>query len=162
MTKANVVTITPPNSLSKARSGTGPVKFDPEVLRKAEEAMSLLENDYGRWVQQDIDALRELIEDMQRNPDNLAPAIAGIYRHALDMKGQGGGFGYGLITEIGELLTKFMDGRRDISERDRDIICAHVDAMQAVIRGDIKGSGGEIGREIVSGLRALVLKDSSL
>ena len=55
-----------------------------------------------------------------------------------------------------------MEGRKEISDRDHHIVCAHVDAMQAVIRGDIKGGGGEVGRGIVSGLRALVLKDLPL
>lgn len=45
-----------------------------------------------------------------------------------------------------------------VSSRHFEIICAHVDTMQTVIRQDIKGDGGKIGNQIVDGLSELVLK----
>tara|TARA_R110002072_G_scaffold65907_1_gene162873 strand:+ start:2175 stop:2657 length:483 start_codon:yes stop_codon:yes gene_type:complete len=151
-------TITPPNPLAKAKSGDGPVKIDPNVLREAEQAVDELQGDYPIWAQKDIDGLREAMALGKKGPDTLPQAIADIYKYALDLKGQGGGFGYDLITSIGDLLTKFMEERDQVSHRDFEIICAHVDAMQAVIRQDIKGDGGKIGNQIVDGLSELVLK----
>jgi hypothetical protein len=51
-----------------------------------------------------------------------------------------------------------MEERETVSSRDFEIICAHVDAMHAVIRQDIKGDSGKIGNQIVDGLSELVLK----
>lgn len=152
-------TITPPNPLDKAKSGSGPVKIDPNVLRQAEQAVDNLQSDYPAWAQKDIDGLREAIASARTDPETLPQAIAEIYKCSLDLKGQGGGFGYDLITSIGDLLTKFMEARETVSHRDFEIICAHVDAMQAVIRQDIKGDGGKIGNQIVDGLSELVLKE---
>ena len=92
------------------------------------------------------------------NPEELRNAIAEIYKRALDLKGQVGGFGYDLITSIGDLLTKFMEGRDTINNRDFAVISTHINAMQAVIREDIKGDGGRIGFQIVDGLGELVQK----
>ena len=147
-------TITPPNPLEKAKTGSGPVKIDPNVLRDAD-----LQSDYPSWAQKDIDGLRDAIASAQSDAETLPQAIAEIYKCALDLKGQGGGFGYDLITSIGDLLNKFMEARETLSNRDFEIICAHVDAMQAVLRQDIKGDGGKIGNQIVDGLRKLVLKE---
>ena len=151
--------ITPPNPLDKAKSGDGPVKIDPNVLRQAEQAVDDLQSDYPAWAQKDIDGLRSGMARVRNNPEELPAAIADIYKCALDLKGQGGGFGYELITSIGNLLTKFMEEREKVSNRDFEIICAHVDAMQAVIRQNIKGDGGKIGNQIVDGLSELVLTE---
>jgi hypothetical protein len=52
-----------------------------------------------------------------------------------------------------------MEEREAVSTRDFEIISTHVDAMQAVIRQDIKGDGDKIGNQIVDGLSELVLKE---
>ncbi len=151
-------TITPPNPLAKAKSGDGPVTIDPAVLRKAEQVVDDLQGDYSAWAQTDIDALRDAVLAAKGDPKALRQSISEIYTHALDLKGQGAGFGYDLITSIGDLLTKFMEDRNNVSSRDFEIICAHIDAIQAVIREDIKGDGGKVGVGIVDGLSELVLK----
>ena len=151
-------TITLPNPLGKTKSGNGPVKTDPDVLRQAEQAVDDLQGDYPAWAQTDNDGLREAINCARSDPKTLPQAISDIYKCALDLKGQGGGFEYDLITSTGDLLTKFMEERETFSSRDFKIICAHVDAMQAVIRQDIKGDGGKVGNQIVDGLSELVLK----
>lgn len=153
-----VETFTPPNPLAKARNGTGPVSIDPDILQRAEAAVETLQSDYAGWAQQDIDGLRGAVAIARSDPAKADAAIADIYKRALDMKGQGGGFGYDLITAAGGLLTTFMEGRTQFSERDFLIVDAHIDALQAVVRSDIKGDGGEVGVQIVAGLRELVLK----
>ena len=77
--------------------------------------------------------------DLQRVQEARPAAIKDIYTRALDLKGQGGGFGYDLITAIGDLLTKFLEGKEDLSPRGFDVLNAHVDAMQAVLRAEMKG-----------------------
>lgn len=150
-----VETITPPNPLSKARNGNGPVSIDPEILERAEKAVADLSDDYAAWAQQDIDGLRQALALARANPSNMQTSISHIYRHALDLKGQGGGFGYVLITEIGSLLTRFMEGRTAISGVEFEIVDAHIDALQVVLREEIKGDGGQIGEQIVAGLQKL-------
>ena len=128
---------------------------DPDV---DEQAVDDLQGDYPAWAQTDNDGLREAINCARSDPKTLPQAISDIYKCALDLKGQGGGFEYDLITSTGDLLTKFMEERETVSSHDFEIIYAHVDAMQAVIRQDIKGDGGKVGNQIVDGLSELVLK----
>jgi hypothetical protein len=45
-----------------------------------------------------------------------------------------------------------------LSPREFEIVYAHVDAMQAVLRAEMKGGGDKIGVQIVDGLSQLVLK----
>ena len=156
---SNAETITPPNPLDKAKNGDGPVKIDPNVLREAEKAVEDLGDEFPVWARQDVDALQQALADAQVDPANMEAAIGEIYKRALDLKGQGGGFGYSLVTSVGDLLTKFLEGRTDLNDRDLSIVTAHVDALNAVLRDDIKGDGGQVGNAIVDGLHQLVVPE---
>ena len=73
----------------------------------------------------------------------------------MELKGQGGSFGYDLISQVGDSLKKFTDSRSEANPRDVEIIAAHVDAMRVVMVEDIRGDGGDVGRAIVDGLYKL-------
>ena len=61
-------TITPPNPLEKAKTGDGPVKIDPNILRQAEQAVEELQDDYAGWAQKDIDGLSEALAQCSGRP----------------------------------------------------------------------------------------------
>ena len=151
-------TVNPPNPLEKAKNGDGPVSLDPNVLKRAEESVEKLAEDYSSFAQADVDGIKAAIARAEQNPAERSVALADIYTRALDLKGQGGGFGYNKITSIGDLLTKFLEGKEDLSSREFEIVHAHVDAMQAVLREEMKGGGDKIGVQIVDGLAQLVQK----
>jgi chemotaxis protein histidine kinase CheA len=155
---AQAETVMPPNPLEKAKNGNGPVSIDPSVLKRAEESVEKLSEDYSSFAQADVDGIKTAIARAESKPEERMEAIAEIYTRALDLKGQGGGFGYNLITSIGDLLTKFLEGKEDLSPREFEIVYAHVDAMQAVLRAEMKDGGDKIGVQIVDGLSQLVLK----
>jgi hypothetical protein len=154
-------TLTPPNPLAKAKAGDGPVSLDPQVLARAEQAVELLSDDFATWAQEDIAKLRKAVERGQAGDLTPDDTIAAIYKGALELKGQGGAFGYDFVTAIGDLLNRFVEDRTTISARDFQIIEAHIDALQAVIRDDIKGSKDKVGANIVKGLRVLVEQRSA-
>lgn len=155
---AQAETLNPPNPLDKAKNGDGPVSIDPNVLKRAEESVEKLSEDYSSFAQADVDGIKAAIARAEANPEERQGAIADIYTRALDLKGQGGGFGYNMITSIGDLLTKFLEGKEDLAPREFEIVHAHVDAMQAVLREEMKGGGDKIGIQIVDGLTQLVQK----
>ena len=125
--------------MEKTKNGDGPVSIDPSVLQRAEEAVDKLSEDYSSFAQADVDGINAAIARAEADQEARPAAIADIYTRALDLKGQGGGFGYDLITAIGDLLTKILEGKEDLSPRGFDILNAHVDAMQAVLRAEMKG-----------------------
>ena len=129
------------------------------MLQRAEEAVDKLSEDYSSFAQADVDGIKAAIARAEADQEARPAAIADIYTRALDLKGQGGSFGYALITAIGDLLMKFLEGKEDHSPRGFDILNAHVNATQALLRAEMKGGGDKIGVQIVDGLSQLVLKD---
>ena len=75
---------------------------------------------------------------------------------ALELRGQGGTFGYNLISTLGKML---YDATVEGCPEDNnavEIVKAHIDAMRAVLREKITGDGGEVGRELLESLKKAI------
>ena len=151
----DVEIIKPLNTLMKAKTGRGQVTPDTQAVERAEAAINTIGDDFANWAQNDLDELDKALSAARANPDQQEDYIKEIFRRAMELKGQGGSFGYDLISRIGDSLKRFTDSRSDANPRDVEIIAAHVDAMRRVMVVDIKGDGGDVGRAIVDGLYKL-------
>lgn len=156
--RSDVQIIKPPNNLIKAKTGTGRVTPDAEAIQRAEHAMKKIGEDFPKWAQTDLDEIDKALAAARKDPANQEEYIMQIFRRSMEVKGQGGSFGYDLISLVGDSLKKFTESRTEASPRDVEIIAAHVNAMRVVMVDDIKGDGGEVGRAIVQGLYKLTAK----
>ena len=153
--RPDVQIIKPLNTLMKAKTGKGRVTPDAQAIERAEAAIKTIGEDFANWAQNDIDELDKALAAARTYPDRQEDYVAEIFRRAMELKGQGGSFGYDLISQVGDSFKQFTDSRSEANPRDVDIIAAHVDAMRRVLVDDIKGDGGEVGRAIVDGLYML-------
>ncbi len=156
--RSDVQIIKPPNTLMKAKTGRGRVTPDTQAIERAEAAIKTIGDDFATWAQSDLDELDKALAAARKNPDQQEDYITEIFRRAMELKGQGGSFGYDLISQVGDSLKKFTDSRSEANPRDVEIIAAHVDAMRVVMVEDIKGDGGDVGRAIVDSLYKLTTK----
>lgn len=138
--------------------GDGPVEISPEALAEAEAALSDMSEDYPDWVAGIIDKLAEQRKLCIDVPDKRKEHFQEIREIAHDMKGQGGTFGYPLISAFSDGLYGFADARGELTDNHVEIIKAHIDAMRAVISNRVKGDGGEIGAELTKGLEMAIGK----
>ncbi len=152
---SDVQIIKPPNTLMKAKTGRGRIKLDTKAIERADAAIKMIGNDFANWAQSDLDELDKALAAARKNPDQQEDYITEIFRRAMELKGQGGSFGYDLISQVGDSLKKFTDSRSEANPRDMEIIAAHVDAMRRVMVDNIKGDGGDVGRAIIDGLYKL-------
>ncbi len=134
-------------------------KIDIEVLKAVEAKIEEMAGDYSNWVEDEIKRMDESLHKLQAPDANLRVLIARINRGAHEMRGQGGIFGYPLITEFAKSL--FLSTNRTfngISENEFELLKAHIDAIKVVIAEKIDGDGGENGRALLSGLQAAIKK----
>jgi hypothetical protein len=141
--------------------GGGGASISPEALKAAEEALGKMSEDYPDWVSGLIAKLHEQHGRCVDTPENRRECFEAINHMAHDMKGQGGTFGYPLITAFADSLYGFTSGTSDYSDNQVELIKSHVDAMRAVIRGRVSGDGGEIGKKLTDGLNQAIEKYSS-
>ena len=153
------------NRLKEKASGLGldanaEIEFDEDLLSEAEEALNEMAEDYPDWVMSVIDELFEVHRRCVDDEVNRKGYFERINSIAHDMKGQGGTFGYQLITDFAEGLYGFTSAGAGLSDDHVEIIKAHIDAMRVVIRERIEGNGGDIGGELKKGLEQSVAKFS--
>ncbi len=142
----------------KVKTGRGQVEPDAQAVQCAEAAIEKIGDDYANWAQTDLDEMDKAVAAARKNPDQQEDYVMELCRRAMELKSQGGGFGYDLISQVGDSLKNFTESRSEANPRDVEIIAAHVDAMRVVMVEDIKGDGGEVGRAIVDSLYKLTTK----
>lgn len=141
-----------PNRLG-AKVGIAPIgpvpSLPPEVLAKAEEEIQSRAGDYATWIAGEV-------EEMSRNVERLPTEpvlVAQVNRVAHEMRGQGGIFGYPLITHIAKSLYEATRGSFEkVTPNERLLFKAHVDAIRAVMHGQISGDGGVTGKQLIASL----------
>lgn len=152
---SDVQIIKPPHGLRKAKVGNGPAKLDPDVLRKAEAAVVELEKDFAGWAAEDLDGLDAALARLREHGGRSTGDLAELFRLALDMKGQGGSFGFQMITSIAGSLCDFLEGRAVLSRLGIKAAAAHISAMRAILAGNVRDDGGKTGQALLAELRRL-------
>ena len=145
-----------------AGSGTGPATIDVAALNAATAALEKMAEDYPDWVAKNIEELRTHHVRCVDTPADRSRRYAMMREIAHDMKGQGGTFGYPLMTTFATSLYDCTSPRSGTTDDHVEIIKSHIDSMSAVIKDRVKGSGGEIGKALTQGLKAAIDKHSRL
>ena len=148
-----LVQIFPPKTL-RERVGPG-AGLNPRLLANAEATVSALQMAYERRIDNDIGALSTTFEAMRRSGrfDHEQ-----LYLIAHEIKGEGGSYDYPLLTAFGHALCLLVRSRDRLTAEDVETIAAHIAAMRAVIKGQVRGEGGVVGRELAANLEAMVTR----
>lgn len=136
----------------------GELTIPKEALEQAQAAFEKMAEDYPDWVTKHIEQLRVLHARCVDTPEHRAKIYVEIHEIAHDMRGQGGTFGYPLITTFAASLYEFTAPKAVIGDNQIEIIKAHIDSMSAVIKGRVKGSGGTLGAELAANLSQAIAK----
>ncbi len=130
-----------------------------EAMARAQAEFAKMAEDYPDWVGGYINGLfKELDLAMPKPPDSRSPNFSRMNQLAHELKGQGGTFGYPLISVFGKSLFDFTSISAGTSDNQLEIVKAHIDAMQAVVKGRIGGDGGAIGGQLVRSLNEAIKK----
>ncbi len=147
-----------PVPLSEKVTKDGDGCVDAAALERANAVMSELSGDYLEWVQDDIDRIYTSLNELKNNTEAPLDSLNKIFKVAHEMKGQGGCFGYGLITRLGNDLCRFIEGVKNLNSRDIKIIELYIDAMKVIISSRMSGDENQEGLSVVEGLGSVVAK----
>lgn len=132
--------------------------ISPDILEEAQKALEKMAEDYPDWVSKLIARLYGQHRRCVDTPEQRRGYYYEINQIAHDMRGQGGTFGYDLISIFADSLYDFTLRSAGMTDDHVEIIKSHIDAMNAVIKERVKGDGGEVGAAISEGLKQAIAK----
>lgn len=145
--------INPPNTLkSKVREG-GPGAVDLATLERAERVIEQMADSYLEWVQEDLVRMDAAYKVLAAASGDRKAEADQVFQIAHDIKGQGGSFGYDLMTLIANELCRLIERQESFGSAEVQAVKVHVDAMKLVIQNRMKGDGGANGQALVAGIR---------
>ena len=154
-----------PNRLKEIASGGmgggEPGEMPTDLLEEAEAHLERAALDFTDWANNYLSQLAKLCAEALAKEGRRNTYFEQINLLAHELRGQGGTFGYPLITIFGKMLYECTgEGCRE-DNAAVDIVKAHIDAMRAVLREKIGGDGGEIGRALMEMLKEAVGKNAA-
>lgn len=150
--------ITPPDTaLSRLRGGGG-MTLDPKDLEAAEQSIRRLSSIFPNRIRADLLKMRAEVEKLA--PGTPARQSDALYGLAHDLRGDGGSFGYDLITRIANGICQVIELATLLQDRDLDILRVHVNALFLVVGKGLHGSGGPDGQTILGELDRLLVDDT--
>ena len=158
MSQQNTGQIIPVTNALKAKVGAGAGRLgaiDPAAIAKAEAALKSLSGNFAQWLSDEIvklDAARTTVKT-----DGMTDgAMEGLYLRSHDLKGLGTTYGFPIITRIAGSLCRLIDDKDKRAAAPMGLVDAHIDAIKAAVRDDIKDDTHPVGKILVQELEARV------
>ncbi len=137
----------------------GATEMPLDMLEEAEQQLERSALDFTTWALDYVAKLGALCKqalEVKAEGGARAKTFEEINLLALELRGQGGTFGYPLISTFGKMLyDATVEGCRE-DDNAVEIVKAHIDAMGAVLREKVAGDGGEVGRTLLTSLKKAI------
>lgn len=131
--------------------------IDPAAIAKAEAALKSLSGNFSEWLNDELvklEASRQRIRVEGLTTDTAET----LYLRAHDLKGLGATYEFPLVTRIAGSLCKLIDDPATRLDAPMFLVDAHIDAIKAAVRGDIRTEDHPVGRKLVEELEDRVSK----
>lgn len=129
--------------------------IDPSAIAKAEAALKSLSGNFSQWLQDEVvklESARQRVKTEGVTPETMES----LYLRAHDLKGLGATYEFPLITRIAASLCKLIDDKEKRLGASMHLIDAHIDAIKAAVRDDIKTDQHPIGKVLIAELERRV------
>lgn len=142
-----------PSTLKTKVGSVGPSAEDLRAIEKAEAVIASLADKYLEVAELDLANLQKATAALKADQDNREGHLRGVFLIAHDMKGQGGSFGYPLITAVCNQLCRFIEKvEQEPSPTETEVVSLYVDAVAVIVRGKLKDAESEQAKVLLDGL----------
>lgn len=124
----NHTVIEPIDKLKKLALISGTPEDIAAHIAKAEDALSILKQEFGGWMEREVERLENALAVFLAAP---IAERANFFRAIHDIRGQAGTFGFPLAGRIADNLCRLLDAAVQVPN---DIVSAHVMAIRAIVR----------------------------
>jgi hypothetical protein len=144
--------VQPPNSI-KAKLGGGRFTLDADAVARAEAALKSLSGQFAQWLQDELDKLDAARAEVRTKGLNTETTET-LYMRAHDLKGLGATYEFPLVTRLAASLCKLIDSPEGRAQAPMMLVDAHIDAIKAAVRDDIKTDEHPVGKALAEELES--------
>lgn len=138
--------VNPPNRLGDRIRRTGGPTPEQAILRALNAAEDLMD-EYQGWAVDDLTKLWQAFEESVEGTPSSAQILQ-MFEIAHGIRGEGGSFGFPLVSVISDSLCKLLEGKKDLSFPEQEVVKVHILAMRAVFRQNLAGSQPKLEGEL--------------
>jgi hypothetical protein len=153
VSNSNQAQVIPAQDNLRLKVGGSRLSFDADAVARAEAALKSLSGQFAQWLQDELDKL-EAARGAVREKGMTAQTAETLYMRAHDLKGLGTTYEFPLVTRIAASLCKLIDNPATRTSAPLQLVDAHIDAIKAAVRDDIKTDEHPIGRALAEELEA--------
>lgn len=124
------------------------------MIARAEAAVEALRETYREQLAEDVAMLGRIWERIEAEGANKEK-LDELHSIAHNIKGQGGSFGYDLVTDIGASFCDYLRSGERVAPNELSILNMHIRMLKNVSENNITGDGGETGARLIGKLRQL-------
>ncbi len=128
----------------RERVGPRTGRVDLEALARAEAALAAMSSNFALWLQADVDKL-DACREAIRSDGLDAKRLDRLFACAHDLKGLGSTYEFPLVTRMACSLCKLLGDGESRLRTPLALIDAHVSAIKAAVRGNIRDSDNPVG-----------------
>ena len=128
------------------------------AIKQAENFMETQEINYPTWLDDDLKNLKNTFKKINSNSNNQPKNLLNdIFKISLEIKGQGGSYGYPLISYVADNICTLLDSIPKISSKDIEIIRIHIDLLSIIAKNRIKDiPNNQKTKQILNGLDKII------
>jgi len=146
-----VEVITPLNAL-KAKTASGP---NMAAVERADATLRALSYEFDLWLESEVTFL-ERARDIASSEGLTGTARETLHRHARDLRGLGGTYGYPAVSRLAWLLSELLDCGAATGDAAMALASAHVDAICAAVRDDVQDGRHPVTQALIMDLERQV------
>jgi len=131
--------------------------FDAGAVARADQALEAMGDEMQMWLDADVERLQAA--RLRADEAKWSPFVQeDLHSIAHDLKGLGATYGSLLSTQIAASLCRLIetDAGKALAQRDPSLARAHVDALRAAVRDNIRSTDHPIGRAVLHALETRV------
>ena len=141
-----------PNNLQKKLGGSR-FALDPDAIARAEAALKSLSGQFSQWLQDELNKLDAARSDVRSR--GMTPETSEVlYMRAHDLKGLGATYEFPLVTRLAASLCKLIDNPATRTQAPLLLVDAHIDAIKAAVRDDIRTDEHPVGKALAEELES--------
>jgi len=131
--------------------------IDPGALARAEAALKSLSGQFQTWMEDEVIKL-DAARTAARAAGWTEESMAEVFIRAHDAKGMGTTYEYPLVTRIAGSLCRFIETpeQHAVARDNVAIVEAHIDAIKAAVRAQIRSDEDPTGRALAVELETRV------